>query len=416
MNGPGRYFVSGNVAGTGHPPWRVGVPSAKPTRPFGRYRAAVTAHGVCLLQRGFTLVELLVVIAIIGILVALLLPAVQAAREAARRSQCQNNLKQLSLAILNYESSKRELPAGGITEGQCCDTPSAAGWSILILPYVEEQSLYDQYDFDEPNESVIDRDKDGLNNKAVREANPKVFDCPTDEETDIVDRPASGPGAGIFFNRGSYRGNAGLCTVESGAFWDSSSQGNKDYARERGPLPGVGQMYDNPWSANRKAGIQWSITSPVKLKDITDGTSSTMLLGEKSHLTIAPNPGLDSEARRRRTFWAYTYTSYQRSLTFLQTRSIINDYARCVQIGGWQDENPCKRSWGSLHTGGLHIALCDGSVQFISESIDIFMFGGMSTIAGTVFECPATTATACVSGRRSSFGVSATVMCIVIGA
>ena len=80
---------------------------------------------------GFTLVELLVVIAIIGILVALLLPAVQAAREAARRSQCQNNMKQLALAILNYESANKELPPGGITEGTL-GTPSGAGWTIEL--------------------------------------------------------------------------------------------------------------------------------------------------------------------------------------------------------------------------------------------------------------------------------------------
>jgi prepilin-type processing-associated H-X9-DG protein len=119
----------------------------------------------------------------------------------------------------------------------------------------------------------------------------------------------------------------------------------------------------------------WSLTSPVKLKDITDGTSSTLLLGEKSHR------GNMAESPRRRTFWAYTYTSYQRSLTFLQTRSIISDYDRCLRVGGAFDDNPCKRSWGSLHPGGLNIALCDGSLQFISESIDIFLFGAMSTIA-----------------------------------
>jgi type II secretory pathway pseudopilin PulG len=98
----------------------------------------------------------LVVIAIIGILVALLLPAIQAAREAARRSQCQNNLRQLGVAILNYENAKKALPPGGITKGECCGASSAAGWTIYILPYVEEQALYDKYDFNEPNESSTD--------------------------------------------------------------------------------------------------------------------------------------------------------------------------------------------------------------------------------------------------------------------
>src|SRR4051794_21681889 len=90
---------------------------------------------------GFTLVELLVVIAIIGILVALLLPAIQAAREAARRSQCQNHLKQLGLACLNYESAKKRLPQGFISQPSGVE---AWAWSTFILPYIEEQALYDR--------------------------------------------------------------------------------------------------------------------------------------------------------------------------------------------------------------------------------------------------------------------------------
>jgi prepilin-type N-terminal cleavage/methylation domain-containing protein/prepilin-type processing-associated H-X9-DG protein len=337
---------------------------------------------------GFTLVELLVVIAIIGILVALLLPAIQAAREAARRSQCQNNMKQLAIGLLNYESSKKSLPPGGVTEGPL-GTQSGAGWSIFILPYIEEQALYDKYDFDEPNESATDADNDRLANSVVRETDVKAFDCPTDEETDLNDYPASGPGAGVLYNRGTYRGNAGLCTIQNASFWDSSGEQRvKKWAGDRGPLPGIGPLYMNPWAkTNRVLLPTWCITKPVKLKDITDGTASTVLLGEKAHLALpdtipAIDPDAEERGRRRRTFWAYTYTSYQRSLTFLQTRSIISDYTRCMNIGGPEGEDPCKRSWGSLHPAGFNITMCDGSVQFISESIDIFVFGAMSTIAG----------------------------------
>ena len=104
-------------------------------------------------RRGFTLVELLVVIAIIGILIALLLPAVQAAREAARRIQCNNKLKQIGLALLNYESTHGMFPAGGITKTTTCNMAAPnwtdtgmASWTIVILPYMEEQARYDQYD------------------------------------------------------------------------------------------------------------------------------------------------------------------------------------------------------------------------------------------------------------------------------
>src|ERR1700760_4340713 len=92
-------------------------------------------------RKAFTLVELLVVIAIIGILVALLLPAIQAAREAARRSQCQNHIKNLALAVLNYESAKKRYPPGFVSEPLKTE---AWAWSIFILPYIEEQALYDR--------------------------------------------------------------------------------------------------------------------------------------------------------------------------------------------------------------------------------------------------------------------------------
>ena len=104
--------------------------------------------------------------------------------------------------------------------------------------------------------------------------------------------------------------------------------------------------------------------------------TNTLLVGEKAHKWSS------EEGRRRQTFWAYTYTSYNRSCTFEQTRSIISDYERCMAIGGEFGTNPCKRSWGSLHPGGLYFAMCDGSVQWISANIDIFLFGDHATMAG----------------------------------
>lgn len=362
--------------------WQRGVRGlvARVHRP---QRLDVQLGSIAVRRNGFTLVELLVVIAIIGILVALLLPAVQAAREASRRADCQSRMRQLAIGILNYESTKKSLPPGGLSQGSVLNAASGPGWTILILPYIEEQALYDKYDFNEPNESTTDTNSNGLINSVVCQTNVKAFDCPSDEETDINDRPDSGPGGALLYNRGTYRGNAGLCTT-AGKYWDSPTQHPINLKNERGPLPGIGPMFIDPFAAVKVANPSSKcLSSPVKLKDIIDGTASTVLLGEKSHIarSSSVDPKAEENARRRRTFWAYTYTSYQRSVTFLQTRSIINDYSRCMEIGGGDDDNVCKRSWGSLHPAGFNVTMCDGSVQFVSESIDIFVYGMMSTIA-----------------------------------
>ncbi len=167
--------------------------------------------------RGFTLVELLVVIAIIGVLVALLLPAVQAAREAARRTQCQSNLKQVTLAILNYTSAfNGKLPPGGITNGPCCSTRSKENWAILILPHMEQQALYDQYRFDLFNE-------DPLNLPVLQQILPSYL-CPSDEDTLELARPESGPGNQLQMARGSYRANTGRCGDPVLGWWDAPGQ------------------------------------------------------------------------------------------------------------------------------------------------------------------------------------------------
>ncbi len=260
----------------------------------------------------------------------------------------------MGLALLNYESANQTFPPGGITLGPCCGTKSGTSWPISILPQMEEQALFDQYDFSAFNEDP--------ENAIVRESQVAAYKCPSDEGTEDLITPASGPGsasARIKYARGSYRGSAGLCNH---GFWDSSSQGDPNHLYERGPLPGYGP-YDG-------------MDDTVSLNKITDGTTHTLLVGEKAHRWRTV------EGERRQTFWAYSYTSYNRSCTFQQTRSITNDYERCLRIGGEFDSNPCKRSWGSLHSEGLFFTMCDGSVQWVSTGIDIFVVGAMATIAG----------------------------------
>ncbi len=306
---------------------------------------------------GFTLVELLVVITIIGILIALLLPAVQAAREAARRAQCQNNLKQIALALHNYHQALRCFPPGKITEGACCERPSMITWTISILPYLEQQGLYDRYDQTKFNEDPA--------NQFVREAMVQVYICPSDEGARDLDYPESGPGASLQYRRGSYRAMAGM--TDGTGWWDDQQNAGQPM-KNRGVLHVVADRARPEWSPSE-------VPRPLStetIDQIRDGTSNTLLVGE---MTTRTHP-------RRRTFWAYAYTSYNTSGAVPQSRTLLGDYDQCSAIGGTGGDNPCKRGWGSGHPGIIQFALCDGSVRAISQQIDINLFCALATIAG----------------------------------
>lgn len=299
-------------------------------------------------RTAFTLVELLVVIAIIGVLIALLLPAVQAAREAARRMQCSNNLKQLALGVHNYHDVNRKFPPGGITNGNCCGTRSLTNWAIETLPYCEQENLYDRY-----NQNAFNEDSA---NRFVREQSLDFHQCPSDPFNDKLERPASGPGNGINYRHGSYRGVGGR---SNGSGWWDNNQSQALNQSWRGVL------------STQHSGIA-TLREPPRFASVTDGTSNTFLIGEYATKTTT----------RRGTFWAYTYTSYNTSDTHNQSRTLINDYNRCVAIGGAGGPNSCKRGWGSFHPTGLLFAKCDGSVEFVSETIDINVFAGRGSMGG----------------------------------
>ncbi len=299
-------------------------------------------------KSGFTLIELLVVIAIIGILIALLLPAVQAAREAARIASCSNNLKQMGMAVHAYQEAKGTFPPGGITEGNCCGTPSLVCWSLSILPFMEHQDLYDRYDMNAHNEAPV--------NESVRQARMPIYRCPSEEGTQDLDEPESGPGNNLLYRRGSYRAMNGSADTQI-RWWDNNQNGTAS-----GGLP-------YSWRGiMHSVGTQGLTTERVA--DVKDGLSNTLMIGEMASLTH----------QDRRTFWCYTYTSYCNSTAFRHSATLLTNYDLCTQAVG--NANPCKRGWGSYHPNGLQFVAGDGSVHFINRQIDMYLFCALATING----------------------------------
>lgn len=308
-----------------------------------------------------TLIELLVVIALVGSLLALLLPAVQAAREVARRLQCSSHLKQIGIALHGYHGVYGVFPAGNFakTAGVCpgnqrpgVDSPSEdrANWMILILPYLEQGPLYATYDLNSCNEAA--------RNHGVRETLVEMYMCPSDLATGRPIVPAFGPGAAWGLNRsympGSYRGVSGRSDGRHYLDWSLDTS----YPRHwRGPLHMVGTL-----------GF-----TEERISDIRDGTSNTLMVGESTTTTNPPY----------RTLWAYSYAFYSLSATTPQSRTLYGNYDRCRAEIDTGFSLPCQRGWGSRHPGGINFLLGDGSVRSIRRDIDMNLFANLGSIAGT---------------------------------
>jgi prepilin-type N-terminal cleavage/methylation domain-containing protein len=302
-------------------------------------------------RRGFTLIELLVVIAIIAVLIALLLPAVQQAREAARRAQCKNNLKQMALAVHNYADTYLMFPMGSNQFGPNFNSSRGyMGWAIAILPYIEQNNLYGKYNHFADSLSAT--------NQQIRESSIPVYNCPSDTNIGMKLTPATGACCSRLFAMSSYRGVSGRSAGSK--YYDDAGHFSGIDPKDKGPLTAIGN------------GV-----TQARFGSITDGTSNTLLIGEGHTLTM-PTRG---------TFWSHTYTSYALgsiTIGYPVPSFGITDYATCEQTANslGVSTNACKRFFGSLHTGGVQFAVCDGSVVFISTNIDLKLLGNISTISG----------------------------------
>jgi prepilin-type N-terminal cleavage/methylation domain-containing protein/prepilin-type processing-associated H-X9-DG protein len=285
-------------------------------------------------RRGaFTLVELLVVIAIIGVLIALLLPAVQMAREAARRLHCANNLKQLALALQAYHDANGRLPYGAIESHQMA-------WRVAILPHIEQKALYDRFDF--RSTSIV-----GSPNLAVALTPVYGFFCPS--ATNLLSIYDSGLVNGVQTYTAHYFGVAGP----------------EGYNPSGTPYPTTNTSDPAVYGVTALSGVL-TLGQSVTIADITDGTTATLALGEIVHR----EPGIYGYGREGRAIgggdgqpWVWG-THAKANLACKNIAFGINMPAKCT----------AQIAFGSYHPGGANFAKCDGSVAFVDEDIDMIVY------------------------------------------
>jgi prepilin-type N-terminal cleavage/methylation domain-containing protein/prepilin-type processing-associated H-X9-DG protein len=290
------------------------------------------------LQWGFTLVELLVVIAIIGILIALLLPAIQAAREASRRSQCTNNLKQFGVALQNYETARKHYPPGrtgcdDITDPVCGasrpDMRAGTSAFVLLLPYLELESLSKRVDF-KYGINIIDPIlvKDHPKNQEVVRQRPQVLACASDTA-----RPLSTDSNGVAWGISSY------------AFVSGTN----------GP-PSIG------WDVKYSNDGVFYYRAKTRLRDIRDGLTNTLFIGE----------GYDGHLADSGMTWAY-------AARHGILRSTVNPLNTKPGDPNYPNYNGENGAFCSRHRGGANFLYGDGHVDFLNENVSIDIYRALST-------------------------------------
>ncbi|MBN1908515.1 MAG: DUF1559 domain-containing protein [Pirellulales bacterium] len=299
---------------------------------------------------GFTLVELLVVIAIIGVLVALLLPAVQAVREAARAATCKNHLKQLALGVLAHHEARGHCPVGrfGI-QGSPRGGPEVPswGWIAEVLPYVEQKTLYRQGRLPETTH---------LQSGIVAESISLVL-CPSDPYT------WQGPST----NTPAFRDELPLGFTNyhaiTGANWGADASRNTN---------DIGTDWANPGTNGSADGFEngdgmmhrSDFRQPQRLGNVSDGTSHTFMLGE----TL---PEVNARAA-----WPYANANYATcAIPPNVTQSRHKDYSA--------EDHDNVDGLHSRHPGGVHVATADGAVRFIVDDVDLQVYRAMATIGGS---------------------------------
>jgi prepilin-type N-terminal cleavage/methylation domain-containing protein len=348
---------------------------------------------------GFTLVELLVVIAIIGILVALLLPAIQAAREAARRSQCQNNLKQIGIGIHNYLDARGHFPTAGTNSDDFYSNPTNGstagferfGWGYQVLPYVEETDLYDAARDVNP---MVEMPGPGV---ALVEVPISLYSCPTRGQrygimpSGII--MALGDYAGVMFSWMGSQGTIGnLYASPGGKFYKQF--GWRGIISKGGHCVNGGGINCNPNGYE-----QWN---PVVAGDVTDGTSHTIAVMEKAIWIGKYSPSGATSAEMWNKYWndipGWAHNAHQTTmrsapgdggLAFPSNGPVnggtpgrgsaptpVGDSEPTID-GTPRNEDYVDQGFGSAHSGIMYACFGDGSVRSLSFDIDSAMGGAL---------------------------------------
>jgi prepilin-type processing-associated H-X9-DG protein len=297
------------------------------------------------------------VIAIIAILIALLLPAVQQAREAARRTQCKNNLKQIGLALHNYHDVYNQFPCPfGITgyssPGNIGERWGHSQW-VALLPYMEQANIYSQWNFNAPDEGWTG------NQTLAQNAVLPVLKCPSS--------PLDGKGPYMPVQLSHYFGISGAVPQGSFVDWTGiNGQGTNN--------PSVPEQ---AWGYTSNRGMM--VFGGKNMGKCTDGTSNTIIEAEISNYVFDTTGNLKDDRRpSRRWSWAMGGLSGWRDWA-PQVSNVCIRYAPNSKVlglnglvwGGWDDASGSNCPLNSAHTGGVQVALCDGSVRFVSDNIDM---------------------------------------------